>query len=92
MKHKFFTEHAPGFEEINNRILSHSSIQFKISAASKESLKLHVQKCETRLRDEQRSVKNQKRLVRVQELMTSEEKEKKQKQKVKNLVLQYNMF
>lgn len=57
--------------------------QFKASVANKEHLRIHAQKCEIRLRDEQRSVKNQKRLVRVQELMTSEEKEKKHKQQKK---------
>lgn len=81
-KSEFFKEYAPNFDELNDQFMSQSSVQWKITPAVKEVLRVHTQRCETRLRDEQRSVKNQKRLVRVQELMTSEEKEKKQKQKV----------
>lgn len=44
-------------------------------------IKQAVQKAESRLRDEQKSVKNQKRIVRVQELMSSEEEKRKTKQK-----------
>lgn len=54
---------------------------FKISLNAKEIIKQAVQKAENRLRDEQKSVKNQKRIVRVQELMSSEEEKRKSKQK-----------
>lgn len=83
-EHRFFKEHVPTFNRLNEEIINANKPQFKIQANVKELIRLHVQKCETRLRDEQKSVKNQKRLVRVQELMTSEEKEKKHKQKQKN--------
>lgn len=83
-EHKFFKEHVPSFNQLNEEILNANKPQFKLQPNVKEFIRIHVQKCETRLRDEQKSVKNQKRLVRVQELMTSEEKEKKQKQKQKN--------
>lgn len=80
--HKFFKEYVPNFDAVNEEIMNTNKPQFKMTQSIKENLRLHAQKCETRLRDEQRSVKNQKRLVRVQELMTSEEKEKKAKHKV----------
>lgn len=82
VNHKFFKEYAPKFDSINEEVMNANKPQFKMTQSIKEHLRLHGQKCETRLRDEQRSVKNQKRLVRVQELMTSEEKEKKAKAKV----------
>ncbi|XP_017097415.2 PX domain-containing protein kinase-like protein [Drosophila bipectinata] len=56
---------------------------FKISLQAKELLRLAATKSENRLRDEQKSVKNQKRIVRVQELMSSEEEKRKSKQKAK---------
>lgn len=85
VNHKFFKEYAPKFDSINDDIINANKPQFKMTQSIKEHLRLHGQKCETRLRDEQRSVKNQKRLVRVQELMTSEEKEKKAKAKVRSI-------
>jgi len=54
---------------------------FKLSLNAKELLKQAAIKSENRLRDEQKSVKNQKRIVRVQELMSSEEEKRKSKQK-----------
>lgn len=53
----------------------------KLSQNAKDAIKLAVQKTENRLREEQKSVKNQKRIVRVQELMSSEEEKRKSKQK-----------
>lgn len=58
----------------------------KFSTNAKEQLKLAIQKTENRVRDEQKSVKNQKRLVRVQEMMTSEEEKKKIKHKAVSLM------
>jgi len=46
-------------------------------------------KSENRLRDEQKSVKNQKRIVRVQELMSCEEEKRKSKQKAVSIA-QFN--
>lgn len=60
---------------------------FKISLNVKEWIRNAVQKAEIRLREEQKSVKNQKRIVRVQELMSSEEEKRKARQKVENLLV-----
>lgn len=66
---------------------------FKISLNAKDIIKQAVQKAENRLREEQKSVKNQKRIVRVQELMSSEEEKRKSKQKaVKKLKIQINFI
>ena len=54
---------------------------FKLPLNSKEIIKNVALKAENRLREEQKSVKNQKRIVRVQELMSSEEEKRKTKQK-----------
>lgn len=54
---------------------------FKISLNAKEVIKNAALKAENRLREEQKSVKNQKRIVRVQELMSSEEEKRKSKLK-----------
>ncbi|XP_037827498.1 PX domain-containing protein kinase-like protein [Lucilia sericata] len=78
IKHEFFNEHA-----INSEI-QETTPYFKISLGAKEIIKNAVQKAENRLRDEQKSVKNQKRIVRVQELMSSEEEKRKSKQKAKH--------
>lgn len=82
-EHRFFTEHAPRFAERHDIVISlmGNKPHFKFSTISKEQLKIAVQRTEQRLRDEQKSAKNQKRLVRVQELMSSEEEKKKIKQK-----------
>ncbi|PSN48160.1 PX domain-containing protein kinase-like protein [Blattella germanica] len=55
----------------------------KFSSHVKEALKVTRQKIETRLKDEQKMVRHQKRLVRVQELLSNEEEKKKRKQKQK---------
>lgn len=82
--HQFFTEYAPGFQKIHQDAISACKPNLKFSTTTKDILKIAVQKTEIRLHDEQKLVKSQKRMVRVQELMTSEEEKKKQnKQKVK---------
>ncbi|KAH8284690.1 hypothetical protein KR018_011562 [Drosophila ironensis] len=76
--HRFFEQYASPDPAANAE-----KPYFKISLQAKELLKLAATKSENRLRDEQKSVKNQKRIVRVQELMSSEEEKRKSKQKAK---------
>lgn len=76
--HPFFIEYAPNFQKIHQDAIISCKPNFKCSTTTKEILKIAVQKTEQRLRDEQKLVKSQKRMVRVQELMTSEEEKKKQ--------------
>lgn len=61
----------------------------KIPCSTKE----HIKKCQTqledRLKEEQKTIRSQKRLVKVQELMSSEEEKKKQKQKLVVLLRKY---
>lgn len=56
----------------------------KIPTSMKELLKNHIVHMEERLRDEQKTVRSQKRLVKVQEMMSSEEEKKKQRHKLVN--------
>lgn len=79
--HQFFNEHAPRFTEQHTIAINTVKPHLKFSNQAKEQLKIAVQRKEQRLRDEQKSVKNQKRLVRVQELMSSEEERRKVKHK-----------
>ncbi|XP_017467159.1 PREDICTED: PX domain-containing protein kinase-like protein [Rhagoletis zephyria] len=82
--HQFFAQHASsaagGFSCCNE---DSRRTHFKLSLNAKEILKQAAQKSDLRLRDEQKSVKNQKRIVRVQEMMSSEEEKRKSKQKAK---------
>ncbi|XP_053962468.1 PX domain-containing protein kinase-like protein [Anastrepha ludens] len=84
ISHLFFAQHASsaagGFSCCNE---DSRRTHFKLSLNAKEFLKQAAQKTELRLRDEQKSVKNQKRIVRVQEMMSSEEEKRKSKQKAK---------
>lgn len=85
--HPFWREHVPNFHEQYMSGTEMNKPSLKLSNVAKEQLKIAAQKTEQRLRDEQRSVKNQKRLVRVQELMSSEEEKKKHhKQKAVSFV------
>lgn len=81
--HPFFGEYAATFNEQYAAAVGAQKPHLKFSTNAKEQLKIAVQKTENRVRDEQKSVKNQKRLVRVQEMMTSEEEKKKIKHKAK---------
>lgn len=81
--HAFFSEYAATFNEQYASAIGAQKPHLKFSTNAKEQLLKQVQKTENRVRDEQKSVKNQKRLVRVQEMMTSEEEKKKIKQKAK---------
>ncbi|XP_055921071.1 PX domain-containing protein kinase-like protein [Eupeodes corollae] len=83
IEHRFFTEHVPSLRELTSPVDGPNKPHLKLSVNAKEQIRIATQKCESRLRDEQKSVKNQKRLVRVQELMSSEEERKKSKQKAK---------
>ncbi|XP_034477790.1 PX domain-containing protein kinase-like protein [Drosophila innubila] len=76
LAHRFFTQYATD-------IASTEKPHFKLSLNAKELLRQAAAKSENRLRDEQKSVKNQKRIVRVQELMSCEEEKRKSKQKAK---------
>ncbi|XP_037917304.1 PX domain-containing protein kinase-like protein isoform X1 [Hermetia illucens] len=86
-EHRFFQEYASSLSEsLNTHGLdsaANSKPHFKLSMNAKEQIRIAMQKSEHRLREEQKSVKNQKRLVRVQEMMSSEEEKKKSKQKAK---------
>lgn len=54
----------------------------KIASSTKEQLKTAQAHLEERLRDEQKMIRSQKRLVKVQELMSSEEEKKKYRHKM----------
>lgn len=54
----------------------------KIPNATKEHLKTLKTQIEDRLKEEQKLVRSQKRIARVQEMMTSEEEKKKQRHKL----------
>ncbi|GAB0093622.1 PX domain-containing protein kinase-like protein [Sergentomyia squamirostris] len=81
--HAFFREHVPNFQDTFMQATKTTKPHLKWSTAAKEQLKIALQKAEHRLRDEQKSVRNQKRLVRVQEWMSSEEEKKKIKTKAR---------
>uniref|UniRef100_A0A1B0D5J5 PX domain-containing protein kinase-like protein n=1 Tax=Phlebotomus papatasi TaxID=29031 RepID=A0A1B0D5J5_PHLPP len=80
-QHAFFQEHVPNFQDILAKATKTTKPHLKWSSCAKEQLKVSLQKAEHRLKDEQKSVRNQKRLVRVQEWMSSEEEKKKIKSK-----------
>ncbi|XP_055626068.1 PX domain-containing protein kinase-like protein isoform X2 [Toxorhynchites rutilus septentrionalis] len=82
--HAFFSEYASNFNDLYAMAICAQKPHLKFSTNAKEQLKIAIQKTENRVRDEQKSVKNQKRLVRVQEMMTSEEEKKKIKHKAKH--------
>ncbi|KAJ8948079.1 hypothetical protein NQ318_008430 [Aromia moschata] len=73
----------PFFSSARLNISAGDKAHLKILSAVKENLKIAVAKIEERLREEQKMVRNQKRLVKVQEMMSSEEEKKKQRQKLK---------
>ncbi|XP_055321695.1 PX domain-containing protein kinase-like protein isoform X2 [Sitodiplosis mosellana] len=75
--HPFWQEYVPKFHEQYMSGSDATKHNLKLTNNAKEQIKIAAQKTEQRLRDEQKSVKNQKRLVRVQELMSSEEEKKK---------------
>lgn len=70
----FFASVSPGHS-------TDEKTHLKIPTNIKEQLKIAQHQLEERLHSEQKMVKSQKRLVKVQELMSSEEEKKKRKQK-----------
>lgn len=77
----------PFFEPTKHAALAVGSMErphFKLSSHLKEALQEAVNKAEQRLKDEQKVARHQKRLVKVQEMMSSEEEMKKRKQKLVN--------
>lgn len=79
----------PFFESTRHATLKAGSIErahFKLSSHLKEALQEAVNKAEQRLKDEQKAARHQKRLVKVQEMMSSDEGMKKRKQKLVNVL------
>lgn len=80
----------PFFESAKHATLAAGSIEkpyFKLNSHLKEALHEAVNKAEQRLKDEQKVARHQKRLVKVQEMMSSEEEMKKRKQKLVSIVI-----
>lgn len=83
----------PFFESARHAVLAVGSMErphFKLSSHLKEALQQAVNKAEQRLKDEQKVARHQKRLVKVQEMMSSEEEMKKRKQKLVNILIYLN--
>lgn len=75
----------PFFNCAKKTTLSSGSIEkpyFKLSIHLKDVLREAASKAEQRLKDEQKVARHQKKLVKVQEMMSSEEEMKKRKQKL----------
>lgn len=91
--HQFFAEYVGNFNEIYAAAFNVTKPHLKLSNVAKEQIKNAAFKTELRLKEEQKSVKNQKRLVRVQEFMSSEEEKKKIKHKaVSFLIIVFYLF
>lgn len=71
----------PFFSSFSAAHLSDEKTHLKIPTNVKDQLKVALQLLEERLHNEQKMVKSQKKLVKVQEMMSSEEEKKKRKQK-----------
>lgn len=76
----------PFFNEVRQESLScgmsNDKPYFKLNSHLKDALVEATNKAETRLKDEQKVARHQKRLVKVQQMMSSEEELKKRKQKL----------
>lgn len=78
-EHPFFTEvrqESHSFKDSNEKPY------FKLSSHLKDALVEASNKAESRLKDEQKVARHQKRLVKVQQMMSSEEEMKKRKHKL----------
>ncbi|KAI4467204.1 px serine/threonine kinase pxk [Holotrichia oblita] len=75
--------HHPFFSTIVLTLQPSDRAHLKIPNSTKEQLKKVTSLLEERLKEEQKMVRSQKRLVRVQEMMSSEEERKKQRSKLK---------
>ncbi|XP_066589905.1 PX domain-containing protein kinase-like protein isoform X2 [Prorops nasuta] len=76
----------PFFSSARQVVLSNGSVEkphFKLSSHLKDALQDATNKAELRLRDEQKLARHQRKLVKVQEMMSCEEEQKKRKQKLK---------
>ncbi|KAL3278441.1 hypothetical protein HHI36_013762, partial [Cryptolaemus montrouzieri] len=67
----------PFFATVANNATNAEKTVLKVPTSTKEKLKLVRNQIEERLKDEQKMVRSQKRLVKVQEMMSSEEEKKK---------------
>lgn len=76
LKHQFFSSVVLTLESTDKALL-------KIPNSAKEHLKTICRQLEDRLKEEQKIMRSQKRLTRVQEMMSSEEEKKKQRQKIR---------
>ncbi|XP_076260324.1 PX domain-containing protein kinase-like protein isoform X1 [Rhynchophorus ferrugineus] len=72
------------FAKVHLNLNQNDKAHFKIPTVAKEHLKTVVTKIEERLRGEQKVVRSQKRLTKVQELMSSEEERKKHRNRMKH--------
>ncbi|XP_044738700.1 PX domain-containing protein kinase-like protein [Chrysoperla carnea] len=77
LSHKCFTALNTNNVSSNHEQRAH----LKFSTAIKEKLKYVSSKIEERLKDEQKLVRSQKRIARVQEMMSTEEEKKKRRHK-----------
>lgn len=85
----------PFFESARRAALAIGTVEkphFKLSNHLKEALQEAVNKAEQRLRDEQKVARHQKRLVKVQEMMSCEEEMKKRKHKLVSTRRRKNNF
>lgn len=74
----------PFFSTIVLNIYPTDKAHLKIPSSTKEQLKIAQASLEERLKEEQKMIRNQKRLVKVQELMSSEEEKKKHRHNLVN--------
>lgn len=72
----------PFFANVQLKLLSTDKAHLKIPNSTKDHLKKVVIQIEERLKGEQKVVRSQKRLARVQEMMSSEEEKKKYRHKL----------
>lgn len=85
----------PFFESARRAALAIGTVEkphFKLSNHLKEALQEAVNKAEQRLRDEQKVARHQKRLVKVQEMMSSEEEMKKRKHKLVKYITKKGVY
>lgn len=78
----------PFFSGVKLKLLATDKAHLKIPSSAKEHLKIIITKIEERLKDEQKMVRSQKRLARVQEMMSSEEEKKKHRHKLVRNIFQ----
>lgn len=75
----------PLFSSIILTLYPDDKAHLKFSATAKEQLKNAQSQMEERLKEEQKMIRSQKRLVKVQEMMSSEEEKKKHRHKMVGL-------